>query len=85
MYKSILALTFLLFTNISISALDINETSEIIKEATEATQAIKDDFSTLINEQEKVITITDINKSIDSNISMKNDGSLPVFIEICQR
>ena len=53
MYKSVLALTLLLFTSISLFAIDMNETSEIIEEATKATKAIQDDFETLINKPEK--------------------------------
>ena len=50
MYKKILTLTFLLLANIS--AMDLNETTGIINEATQATQTLQNEFTTLVNEVE---------------------------------
>jgi len=70
MYKKVLILTSLLFINISILAMDMNETSVIIEEATNATKSIQDDFSKLINEKD-IPVIKEINEISEIEGSVK--------------
>ena len=71
MYKRVLTLIFLLLQNTSLSAMDLNETTVIIKEATEATQILQNEFNTLVNEiaSPKKIEIFEINNSLPQVIT----------------
>lgn len=66
MFKKILTLTYFLFLNTSLSAMDLNETMVIINEATQATKTLQDEFYVLTNEvippiQEKVLEVNSTN------------------------
>lgn len=85
MYKRVLEFTFLLLVSTSLSAMDLNETTVIINEATNATHVLQDKFNILVNEipttkEEISVEINgtvDVNKSIDtneSNISVRDNG-----------
>ncbi|HIP51927.1 MAG TPA: hypothetical protein EYG94_07565 [Campylobacterales bacterium] len=80
MYKRVLALTFLLLLNTSISAMDLNETTIIINEAAEATEVLQNEFHSLVSETpiQKEIEVTEKIfefKNIDKNSSISELNS----------
>ena len=70
MYQKLFTPLFLLLFTFPLLAIDINETTEIIEEATEATQTLQEDFSVLM-EEEAVPTVTVV--PIESSIPSENN------------
>ena len=74
MYKKVLTFTYALFLNTSISAMDLNETTVIINEASKATQVLQDDFNALVNEtsSHKEVEVLKINTSLPPIVESNN-------------
>jgi len=70
MYKKVLTLTCLLLANISLSAMDFNETTSIINEAEKATQTLQNEFDILVNEEPTKQKIVEVNSTIPSLVDV---------------
>jgi hypothetical protein len=78
MYKKVLILIFSLLLSKSIFAMDFNETSIIINEASISTQVLQNDFNTLLNE-----TLSpEINNSKDSYAGENNQSIISHEVNI---
>jgi hypothetical protein len=87
MYKNTLSLIFLLLINTSLSAMDLNETTTIIDEASKATKVLQDEFDILVNEvvtpiKEEVSKVTEVlHNEFDTLV---NDVVIPIKEEISE-
>ena len=66
MYQKLFIPLFLLLFTFPLLAIDINETTEIIEEASKATQTLQKDFSALM-EEETIPAVVDINTTSSEN------------------
>ena len=66
MYQKLFIPLFLLLFTFPLLAIDINESTKIIEEASKATQKLQEDFSALM-EEETIPAVVDINTTSSEN------------------
>jgi len=74
MFKRILSITSLSMLNMPLYAMDLNETTAIIEEATKATQGLQDKFQALIDEPSTPATIEAL--EVVPSITINKNGDI---------
>ena len=82
MYNKVLTLIFFSFlATVSITAMDLNETTVIINEASQATQVLQDEFNTLLNktsspkENNQTISLHKISTNHEQNTTIVDNNT----------